>query len=100
MADFYRTDEGQALLAEGLTEATLENSIAFLKDGVGAPLLEHWPELSARVEDDLGPEATARLTELFALDRIADIVDMEDVVKFEDESRRQVVVDALRKAST
>ncbi|WP_420586774.1 hypothetical protein [Ruegeria sp.] len=96
LADYYRSDEGQVLLAQGLSEVTLNDYITFAQEGAGAPLLEHFPELLASMEE-VGNETMARLGEIFTLNRMADLMEMEAIVKFEDEARRQAVVDAFRK---
>ncbi len=97
LADFYRSDAGQTLLARGLSEATLNEYNAFAREGAGAPILEHLHEIVATMEE-MGPDVLARLKDLFSMARMADVMEMESVVKFEDESHRKVVVDALRKA--
>lgn len=96
LADYYRSAEGQALLARGLSEVTLNDYAAFAQEGAGAPLLEHLPQLLASMED-VSSETIARLGEVFTLDRIADLMEIDGVVQFEDEARRQAVVAALRK---
>ena len=97
LADFYRSDKGQELLRQGLSEDTLADNIAFIKGGAGAPLLRILFNSSARM-DDFHDEITARLGEVFSLDRIADLMEMETIVVFESDEHRQYVVDGLRQA--
>ena len=103
LAGFYRSDEGQALLVQG--DALLALSIIeghpgptnqFFQTGSGAAILARMPELLAGM-NGMFQAVQVRLNELFTLDRIADIMEMKSVVRFKDESQRQVVVDALRK---
>ncbi|WP_170398929.1 hypothetical protein [Ruegeria arenilitoris] len=95
LADYYRSDEGQYLLAQGLTAETMFQYAALAFGGAYAPILEHMQELEVAL-DRVRPIVEARLEKKLTADRIADIMEMEDIVKFEDESRRQIVVDAMR----
>lgn len=97
LAAFYRTNEGQALLAKGLNQDKLESSISFLKDGAGAPLLEHWSELEI-ASDEMHSIAVNRLQQNYSLERIADIMEMEHIIVFANEDQRHSVVKALRAA--
>ena len=85
------------MLARGLSEATLNDYIAFAREGTGAPIMEHFPEFIAIMEEK-NNKITARLGELFSPDRMADLMEMEAIVKFEDEAHRRLVVNAFRQA--
>ena len=97
LANFYRSDEGQKLLAQGLSAETLNDSAAFFRVGPGESILEHMPKLLAHMNEPIR-EAQARINELFSMNRMAEIMEMKSIIKFEDESRRQIVVDSLREA--
>ncbi|MCF6433873.1 DUF2059 domain-containing protein [Leisingera sp. MMG026] len=97
LADFYRADEGRVLLEQGVTPVTFTSNVAFFTEGAGAPLAEHLLELEASMEAK-GETVTQYLRAVFSPARIADIIEMEDVMAFADESRRAVVAEALRNA--
>lgn len=97
LANYYRSDEGQAFLVQSFTKEQLDTSAAFFQVGPGKPLLTRMPELLAVVNEPL-LDALLPINELFSTDRMADIMEMKRVVHFEDECRRQSVVDALREA--
>ena len=97
LADYYRSDEGQALLARGFSSVTSNDYIKLMHEGAGAPVLEHIPEMLETMEA-VENKTIARLDDVFALGRMADLMEMEGLVAFDDEARRQTVVDALRKA--
>lgn len=95
VASFYRSDEGQNFLEQSQSEETFQTYESILRDGPGEPLITHMPELLASMSEPIR-EWRARITELFSPHRMADILEMESVVEFVDENRRQRVVEALR----
>lgn len=84
LAEFYRSDEGRDYLETG----ELLNPVAMLD------VLRRAMAVRSGLEAALAP----RLNEMFSPQRVAEILEMPDVVRFENEATRDDVVHALRNA--
>jgi len=82
LAEFYRSDEGRSFVDTG----ELLNPVATLD------LLRRLMAVRSRLEGAVAP----RLEALFSPQRMADILEMPGIVRFEDQATRDEVVRALR----
>ncbi|MEL6296469.1 MAG: DUF2059 domain-containing protein [Pseudomonadota bacterium] len=97
LAQFYRSEAGQKFLAKSPTAIEDFDRFDFFRSGPGAPLIEHYPELTANMEQVVS-QGLATINASFNMDRLAKILENPGIVTFDDEETRARVVAGVRSA--
>lgn len=95
LASFYRSEEGLKLLSKMRAENVDLETHPFFLNGPGLPILEHYEELDALI-NQAALQSFSIIETSLTPSRFADFFENPQIMRFEDETVRAAVVAGLR----